>query len=70
MIVVLGIGTGNEDYSLEGMTKQLEEADVVIGYKRKEETVYNITENKKMILPKVEEIRDKLKEYYNEKNVL
>ena len=45
MIVVLGIGPGNEDYRLEGMTKYLAEADVVIGSNRQLETISNIPEN-------------------------
>ena len=70
MIVVLGIGPGNEDYRLEGMTKYLAEADVVIGSNRQLETISNIPENKKMILPHLVELRDYLREHYNDKNVL
>lgn len=58
MIVVLGIGPGNENYRLQGMTKYLSKADIVIGSKRQLMTIPAVPASKKNGLTTVSGLED------------
>lgn len=70
MIVVLGIGPGDESYRLQGMTKYLDKADVVIGSKRQLMTLPTVPISKKKILPRLAELKEYLAGHPNENNIL
>ena len=70
MIVVLVIGPGNENYRLQGMTKYLAKADVVIGSKRQLMTIPAVPANKKMALPRLAALKTYFEEHPDQNNVL
>ncbi|MBD5805822.1 cobalt-precorrin-7 (C(5))-methyltransferase [Limosilactobacillus walteri] len=60
MIVVLGIGPGNQEYRLQGIMKYLTQADVVIGSKRQLAVFEELIRKKQMLLPHLAELKDYL----------
>lgn len=70
MIVVLGIGPGNENYRLQGTTKYLSKADIVIGSKRQLMTIPAVPASKKMALPRLAALKTYFEEHPEQNNVL
>lgn len=70
MIIVLGIGPGNQEYRLQGTDQYLEQADVVIGSKRQLATFPQVVESKRKMLPRLVELKAYLQKNAQQKNVL